>query len=236
VQGLDVMSTGVALAWATEATAQGLISERETDGMTPRWGDAQTYIEMTRRIVGQPTDFYRAVARGVDHAASIYGGSDFALAFGGNEMPGYHTGPGCHAGYLTGARHSHLDSAGYGPDQKAAATGETLAPRQLAEMLVEEERWRQVLTSLVICLFARGIYTSDVVRDALKTVGFEWSDEQLSGFGAETLRRKIAFKEREGFDQLGVRIPGRILETPAPGGHLTEEMIRETVRLVQELR
>jgi aldehyde:ferredoxin oxidoreductase len=111
-----------------------------------------------------------------------------------------------------------------------------LAPQQLAEMLVKEERWRQVLTSLVICLFARGIYTPDVVCDALKAVGFEWTDKDLAALGAETLRRKIAFKEREGFDQLDVRIPGRILETPAPGGQLTEEMIRETVRLVQELR
>ena len=50
-------------------------------------------------------------------------GQDFALALGGNEMPGYHTGAGGHLGYLTGARHSHLDSGGYSLDQKAAAKG-----------------------------------------------------------------------------------------------------------------
>ena len=72
--------------------------------------------------------------------------------------------------------------------------------------------------------------------DALRAVGFEWSGDDLAALGAETLRRKIAFKEREGFDQLDVRIPGRILETPAPAGHVREEMIRETVRLVHELR
>jgi aldehyde:ferredoxin oxidoreductase len=86
-----------------------------------------------QRIVSQPNDFYRALARGAEHAASIYGGLDFALAFGGNEMPGYHTGPGCHLGYLTGARHSHLDSAGYSLDQKAAAKGEALTPDGVAE-------------------------------------------------------------------------------------------------------
>jgi len=47
----------------------------------------------------------------------------FALAFGGNEMPGYHTGPACHLTCLTGARHRHLDSAGYSLDQKAGARG-----------------------------------------------------------------------------------------------------------------
>jgi aldehyde:ferredoxin oxidoreductase len=103
VQGLDVMSTGVALAWTTEALERGVISTEETDGLALTWGDYPTYVEAVRRIVSQPNDFYQALARGVEHAASIYGGADFALAFGGNEMPGYHTGPGCHLTYLTGA-------------------------------------------------------------------------------------------------------------------------------------
>ena len=51
-------------------------------------------------------------------------------------MPGYHTGPACHLGYLTGARHSHLDSAGYSLDQKAAAKGEALTPDGVATALL----------------------------------------------------------------------------------------------------
>jgi hypothetical protein len=38
------------------------------------------------------------------------------------------TGPACHLTYLTGARHSHLDSAGYSLDQKAGSKGEALTP------------------------------------------------------------------------------------------------------------
>ena len=172
VQGLDVMSAGVTLAWATEALQRGLITTRETDGLALALGDYPAYIAAAQRIVSQPNDFYRALARGADHAASIYGGADFALAFGSNEMPGYHTGPACHLGYLTGARHSHLDSAGYSLDQKAGAKGETLTPEGVAAGLLEEERWRQVLTSLVICLFARGVYTPEIVLKALATAGF----------------------------------------------------------------
>jgi aldehyde:ferredoxin oxidoreductase len=56
-------------------------------------------------------------------------------------MPGYHTGPACHLGYLAGARHSHLDSAGYSLDQKAAAKGEALTPDGVATALLGEERW-----------------------------------------------------------------------------------------------
>jgi aldehyde:ferredoxin oxidoreductase len=231
VQGLDVMSMGVSLAWATEALQQGLISTQETDGLALDWGDYPVYIAAVGRIVSQPNDFYRALAHGVEYAARIYGGTDFALAFGGNEMPGYHTGPGCHVGYLTGARHSHLDSAGYSLDQKAGAKGEAPTPEGIATGLLEEERWRQVLTSLVVCLFARGIFTPETVLRALATTGFDWSADGLTQLGAETLRRKYAFKLREGFDPGQLRIPRRILETSTPMGTLDEDVLRKAIQV-----
>jgi aldehyde:ferredoxin oxidoreductase len=235
VQGLDVMSTGVALAWATEAMQHGLISAQETEGIDLSFGDVEGYIEAARRIVCQPTEFYGALARGVDYASSKYGGQDFALAFGGNEMPGYHTGPACHIGCLTGARHSHLDSAGYGVDQKRPRKGEPLDPTLVAEALISEERWRQVLTSLVICLFARGVYDRESVLKALAIAGCEWTEAELDRLGVQTLRRKYDFKQREGFDLASMRIPRRILETPSPAGPFDETFMRRAIARYQEL-
>jgi aldehyde:ferredoxin oxidoreductase len=229
VHGLDVMSAGVALAWATEMLEKGLITTADTDGLALRFGDAEAYIAALGRIVRQPTDFYRALARGVQHAASVYGGAEFALAFGGNEMPGYHTGPACHLGYLTGARHSHLDSAGYSIDQHAAAKGETLTPAGVAAALLKEERWRQVLASLVVCFFARGVYDRETVRRALAAAGFERTDEELDRLGADTLARKYAFKRREGFDPAAMPIPRRIIETPSPAGPFDEAFLRDSI-------
>jgi aldehyde:ferredoxin oxidoreductase len=223
------MSAGVALAWATEMLERGLITTQDTDGVALAFGEAPPYIEAVKHIVSQPTDFYRALARGVEHAASVYGGTEFALAFGGNEMPGYHTGPGCHLGYLTGARHSHLDSAGYSLDQRAAREGVELTPADVADALLEEERWRQVLTSLVICLFARGIYDRETILRALSSAGFDRTRDDLERLGVETLRRKHAFKQREGFALDALRIPRRILETPAPAGSFDEGFMRETI-------
>jgi aldehyde:ferredoxin oxidoreductase len=45
VVGLDVISTGVTLAWATEALQKGLISLVDTDGLAFNWGEADIYIE-----------------------------------------------------------------------------------------------------------------------------------------------------------------------------------------------
>ena len=230
IQGLDVMSTGVALAWATEALERGLITTQDTDELSLTWGEEGTYIQAVKRIVSQPTDLFTALAHGVDHAASVYGGEDFALAFGGNEMPGYHTGPGAHLGYSTGARHSHLDSAGYSLDQNSARSGRPLTPQGVAESLLAEERWRQVLTSLPICLFARGIYTPEVVLKALSTLGIEWTNEDLERLGKETLRDKHAYKASQGFTFDQLRLPRRIFETPAPTGTFDESFMRQAIK------
>jgi aldehyde:ferredoxin oxidoreductase len=229
VQGLDVMSAGVALAWATEAQQSGLISTEETDGLQLEFGCSERYIQAVKRIVRQPTGFYRALARGAAHASSIYGGAEFALTFGKNEMAGYHTGPGCHLGYLTGARHSHLDSAGYSIDQKAAQKGETLEPGKTADALLKEERWRQVLSSLVVCMFARGIYSEEAVLKTLALTGVQYSAEQLAQFGAETLRLKNEFKRREGFDFSALEIPDRIFKTLSPLGQIDETFMRQAI-------
>jgi len=231
--GLDAMTTGVVLAWATEARLSGLISDRETDGLALTWGDHAAYAVAVERIVSQPNDFYKALARGVDHAASVYGGQDFALAFGGNEMPGYHTGPGTHLGCLIGARHSHLDNAGYSVDQKTLVK-KRLSPRELVDMLLAEERWRQVLSSLVVCFFARGIYTPEIVTRALALSGFDLSSDALTALGRSIHRAKYQYKLREGFRPEDLRLPKRIFQTPSPVRDWDEAYLRAALGCLRE--
>jgi aldehyde:ferredoxin oxidoreductase len=233
-QGLDAISTGVSLAWATEARQRGLVSDQDLDGVRLAWGDGVAYREAVLRIVAQPTDLYRALARGVDAAAATYGGEDFALAFGGNEMAGYHTGPAGYLGFLVGARHSHLDNAGYAIDQKRLATGLPAADDAIIDEIVAEEEWRQVLASLVVCFFARGLYTPDVIRDALACAGIEANEDRLRHIGADTLARKWAFKAREGFAPASLRLPERIFETPSPSGTIARDAIETCLRQFAE--
>jgi len=99
-------------------------------------GNYPAYLEAAARIVDQPNDFYRALAGGRPRRGTLRR-ADFALTFGGNEMPGYHTGPGAHLGYLTGARHSHLDSAATaGPESRRQ--GRDPGPDVVATELVKE--------------------------------------------------------------------------------------------------
>lgn len=231
--GLDCMSAGVVLAWATEAFDKGLISERETNGVRLTWGDYASYLKALSFIVEQPNDFYRALSKGVDHASSIYGGQDFALAFGGNEMPGYHTGPAAYIGYLAGARHSHLDGAGYAIDKKIMVN-KAMTPETAASEILVEERWRQVLTSIVICFFARELYTPDVIVDALKLSGFDITENALRELGETIHTEKFRFKVREGFSFDALRIPKRIFETRSAVGMLDEAFVQAALDYIRK--
>jgi aldehyde:ferredoxin oxidoreductase len=232
-RGLDSMSTGVVLAWATEALEKGIITEKETKGIKLRWGDYNSYIEAVKSIVDKSDGFYNALAHGVEYAASKYGGKDFALSFMGNEMPGYHTGPGAHVGVFIGARHSHLDNAGYSIDQKILVN-RTLTPDELVENLLKEEYWRQILSSLAVCFFARGVYTADIVLKTLQTVGYNLTENDLHKIGEEIHREKYKFKIREGFNFDDFHIPNRIFDTPTPIGEFDRDFVVDAVKIIKK--
>jgi aldehyde:ferredoxin oxidoreductase len=232
--GLDAISTGVVLAWATEAQEKGIISTKETNGLILKWGDGEAYLKAIRFLVNQVNDFYKALSKGVEYASSFYGGKDFALAFGKNEMPGYHTGPAAHLGYLIGSRHSHLDCAGYSIDQKLLLRNEKLTPNELVESLINEEAWRQVLSSLVICFFAREIYTPELISEGFKVLGKELSIENLKRIGVKILKEKYRFKLREGFNLDELRVPERIFQTPTPFGKISKEFIDKCLKIAKE--
>lgn len=226
IYGIDAMSVGVVMAWATEMYKKNEISDKETKNLKLDWGNEEAYIEMVKNIVLQENDFYKALAKGVIYAADKYGGKEFALAFGKNEMPGYHTGPAGYLGFLIGARHSHLDNAGYSVDQKKLMKN-YIAPDKLVDMLIKEESLRQILSSMVVCFFSRGIFKPEVIIDTLKIVGINLNVDEMMNLGRQIYIDKYKFKFREGFSFDNMHIPKRIFETKEPTGFLTQKYIKE---------
>ena len=222
--GLDAMSAGVCLGWVTEAFNSGLISEAET-GVVVAFGDAAGYLQILDNIVIQPNDFYKALAQGAEKAAQIYGGLDFAMTLGGNEMAGYHTGSAHLIGQSIGMRHSHLDNGGYGIDQKFPG----LAAEAAVDKLVTEEKWRGVLTSLCICLFAREVYTPETVIAALASVGIAMNQADLDALGEKIYRLRQELRVALGFKLENMRIPERFFQTPSSSGKIDPAMIKEMI-------
>jgi len=222
--GMDAMSTGVVLGWATEAFAKGLIKLEDT--IVPlTFGDSEAYKKAIEYMANQENDFYRALGEGVYKVSGIYGGRDFAMHFAKNEMAGYHTGYGMILGSTVGARHSHLCNGGYSVDQ----TMKELDKEKMVNTIFAEEKERCMLNSLVICLFARKVYTRPTIIAALNSIGREVTDEELTAIGERIYKTKLRIKKALGFDQMEKILPKRLFETAGLNGLAKEDVAYELI-------
>lgn len=223
-KGIDAISTGVALGWATEAFAKKIITEEQT--IVPlEFGSTANYSKAIEFIADRKNEFYRTLGEGAYKASQVYGGQDFALTFGKNEMPGYHTGYGSVVGFAVSARHSHLCNAGYSFDQ----TVKEFNKEKLVDSLFSEEKERCLLNSLVICLFARKIYDRKTFTDALASIGRNYTYEELDDIAERIYRTKIRIKKACGFSQMDVKLPHRLFETRSMTGLLDEATAYELI-------
>jgi aldehyde:ferredoxin oxidoreductase len=223
--GLDAMSTGVALGWATEAFEKKLINETHT--LVPlEWGNFENYAKAIGHLSAMSNAFYSELAKGVKHASSVYGGRDFAMHIAGNEMPGYHTGYGALVGAAIGARHSHLCNGGYSADQSMTEYDS----EKMADKIYQEEVERCMTNCLIMCLFARKVYDKETIMTALKALGYNYNLEELDKLGERVLACKLRIKDKLGFEMTRVELPKRFFETPSMRGSLEE---KEALKLIK---
>ncbi len=204
--GVDVMSGGVALAWATEALEKGLISEKET--LVPlKFGDAKAYKTAIDHLGRGANDFYRTLAQGTSKATARYGGDDFACVLG-QEMAGYATGELYFAAQALGFRHSHLDTGAYSYDQKH----EEKDVDKAVNFLVNDETGRVFFTSMVACLFSREVYSEEQLADCLRSVGYNGLADSMAEVSRNIQKLRWKTRVATGFRPEEVTIPKRFKE------------------------
>ncbi|WP_136797108.1 aldehyde ferredoxin oxidoreductase N-terminal domain-containing protein [Desulfosediminicola ganghwensis] len=229
---LDAMSAGVALAWATEATERGLVSEKET--LVPlAFGDVSGYQQAAMHLGRGTNEFYRLLGQGTLKAGKEYGGEAFGCVLG-QEMAGYATGELYFAAQTLGFRHSHLDTGAYSYEQKS--TDKDL--QKSVDFLMNDEPGRAFLTSMVSCLFARSIYTDEQLQECLASVGYG----ALAGTIAETSEyiRGLRWKVRSdtGFKPENFSVPKRFYSVttwkgPVDGAYLDQVKAEYGRRIVE---
>ena len=227
--GLDAISTGVCMGWATEALEHGYITIDDTI-VELKFGDSAGYIKAIEYLSKCENKFYRVLGKGSRHAATKYGGENFAMQIAGNEMPGYHTGYGSLVGAAVGARHSHLCNGGYGIDQSMTEFDEDA----VVEKIFNEEYERCMTNSLVMCLFARKIYDRQTILDALNSIGWNLTNDDLTAIGKRIYQIKLQIKNALGFKQKAIKLPKRFFETPSMHGKLDEETAYRMIRKYTE--
>lgn len=218
-QGLDVMSAGVALAWATEAFERNIVTDKETL-VSLAFGNVETYREAVRHLGMRSNDFYHSLGQGTLVAAARYGGSDFACVLG-QEMAGYATGEVFFASHTYGFRHSHLDNAGYSYDQKS----DSKKSEDAVAFLIEEERKRVQLTCMVSCLFARNIYPEERLQECLASVGLPRLADSLVARSTDVQAKRWQLKYRTGYNPKDISIPKRFSEVITWKGQVDREFM-----------
>lgn len=224
--GMDAMSAGVVLGWATEAYMKKLVTDEQT--IVPlAFGNTENYLTALDYISERKNEFYDALAKGSDYASTVYGGKDFAMTLGKNEMPGYHTGYGAIVGAAVGARHSHLCNGGYSIDQSMKEFDKV----KVVDSIFKEEKERCMLNSLIICLFARKVYDRQTILKALNSIGYELTDEDLTAIAERIYKTKLRIKKKMGFDQMSVKLPKRFFQTASLSGLLDEATAYEMIEM-----
>ncbi|SDB42655.1 aldehyde:ferredoxin oxidoreductase [Desulfonatronum thiosulfatophilum] len=212
-EGLDAMSTGVALAWATEAYEKSLLTKEQVE-YDLAFGNVAAYKEAIWSLGHAKNEFYADLAKGVKHAAAKYGGEDFACVLG-QEMAGY-VGETFYASQSLSFRHSHLDTGAYGYDQKEHAKD----PEKAVKYLVDDERERVLLTSLVSCLFARGVYKKELLAECLEAVGLSELAGNMDQAADAMQRLRWKVRLSTGYEPEKTTVPKRCMEVETWAGKM----------------
>jgi aldehyde:ferredoxin oxidoreductase len=231
--GFDIISLGGILAWATDAYQNGLISLKDTMGVVFEFGNTINYLTAISLTISRANDFYKILGEGIDKCVEKYGGEDFAIRIGGQTPAGYMTGPASIVGHLIGQRHSHLCNGGYSYDQKTF--GKDVDTKEMVDALVKEEKWRQILNSLIICLFARKVYNIERTLESLNSIGLTFSEKDLNKLADDTYKKKNEWKKAAGQKLTHKQLAKRLYQFKTPKGYIQEELIQEALNYYSKL-
>lgn len=216
---IDVMSGGVALAWATEAFERGLITTKET--IIPlAFGDSDNYVLAAEHLCNGANEFYTLLSQGTLIAARKYGGSEFACVLG-QEMAGYATGELFFAAQSLGFRHSHLDTGAYSYDQKHSEKNVDAG----VKFLLEDEPGRVFLTSMVACLFARSVYSDEQLAECLESVGYDDLAASIHSVSEQIRKERWRMRIATGFNPALIEIPKRFYSVKTWKGNVDGEYL-----------
>jgi aldehyde:ferredoxin oxidoreductase len=150
-------------------------------------------------------------------------------------MAGYATGELFFAAQTLGFRHSHLDTGAYSYDQKNNDRDVTRA----VDFLIADEPGRAFLTSMVGCLFARSVYTEELLAECLRTVGFDTLSGVIDTVAEHIRTLRWQVRAQTGFDPDNFTIPKRFYQVKTWKGQVDktylDDLKKEYGRRIQTI-
>jgi aldehyde:ferredoxin oxidoreductase len=232
--GADAISVGGIIGFAMDVYKNGIIS-KETAGLELSFGNAETMIEMIKRV-SLREGFGDTLAEGVKLAAEKIGnGADkYALHIKGVEMTGYDirglkTAALGYAVSFRGADHNRHGA--YGPDV-SGKVNRFKAEKGRGKLVKETEDLYSIIDSIMVCKFSRGTYVKgfdDLAALYVAVTGIEMSGEELRLAGERINNLGRLINIREGLTRKDDSLPWKVMHVPIPdegpskGSHVTQE-------------
>lgn len=220
--GIDTISGGASIAFAIECYENGLITKSDTDGIEMTWGNHQSIVAMTEKLVKRE-GFGDVLADGVKAAADKIGkGADqYAIHVQGQEAPAHDPKYGYHWGLsyrmdATPGRHTQ------GPGMPVPGLPlPEFDPKSFsgrAEAHKMGSSFSHVVSSTGTCIFLYwALPHIDGIVDFMHAVsGWDLTVDELLLTGERIANIRHAFNIREGLNPLDYKINGRIMGHPPP--------------------
>ncbi len=223
LNGLDTISTGVAVAFAMECYERGWLPPELSQEQELHWGSSGAIVELTRRIATRQSGLGAWLADGVQRAAERLGtdAREVAMHAGGQELP-MHRGlfnPGVAVGYLVDpapGRHTasnagmsgsaplapYLKLAGLAP---AGSSDDVTKGAEMATTMA----FLRAFDALGLCQFCLFIGEPPFLRWLQAATGWGVDERELLRTGRRIQALRHAFNAREGIRPEQVALPGR---------------------------
>jgi len=240
--GIDTISTGAAVAFATECFENGIIDEGATNGLKLGWGKSEEIIKLTEMIIKRQ-GLGDILADGVKRAAAKIGkgAEKFAMHAGGQELPMHDSR--LDAGFAiayqcepTPGRHS-ISSFQY-TDLFSVAKMFPRAKQMINKGQGKESKkirgytagsyYMQLVNSAGMCFFGAITSTLPLVAWLNAVTGWDLTPDEYLKTGERILNLRKAFNIREGINpgdhKLSERALGKIPLTKGPLKGVTLDM------------
>ncbi len=255
--GLDVISTGMAIAFVMECFENDILTSADTGGLEYHWGDADLLVRSVE-MIARREGFGDVMAEGVARMSARLGPATepFNLTVKGQELPmheprlkhalgvGYAVAP-VGADHMMNIHDTSFAFEGWALRRVNAAMQapvDPLPPYVLNEdkmqIFYHELNWRHFQDCALNCLFY--CYDYHHLAEALSGVsGVEYTIHDVLAVGARAQTLARLFNLREGFTADDDRLPKRVMRAftngPLAGVEITEETFAWAKRRFYEL-
>jgi aldehyde:ferredoxin oxidoreductase len=213
--GLDTISTGCTIAWATECYENGLITKEETGGIELTWGNADAIVDMCQAIADFK-GFGKVLALGSAAAAAKLGkGAEYLVTVRGIELPMHD--PKLAPGY---ARTYYTDPTPGRHVKGGTQTNQARRPDRYnyegtGDKDLKMASGNEILQLSGLCLMSAFTGLRDMAVQLMEPVtGMKIDEAQQIAILKRTMGIRHAFNLREGLNPFDIEMPKRAVGEP----------------------